>query len=75
MAPKRMVRGQQTVTIMDAIQAQINERIYTIMSDQPDCCGKCGCRLELLEVKKIEGEEVFVSECLGCGQIVLLVEN
>lgn len=49
--------------------------IYYIMSDQPDCCGKCGSRLELLEIKVIDTEQVFVNECLGCQREVLIVEN
>ena len=59
---------------------QLNEKqadmpIYYIMSDQPDCCGKCGSRLDLLEVRMIDGERVFVSECLGCNCEVHVVEN
>ena len=49
--------------------------IYYIMSDQPDCCGACGSRLDLIEVKMIDDERVFVSECLGCHREVLLVEE
>lgn len=49
--------------------------IYYIMSDQPDCCGKCGSRVDLLEIKMIEGERVFVTECLGCHREILIVEE
>ncbi len=49
--------------------------IYYVMSDQPDCCGQCGSRLNLVEIKMIGGEQVFVSECLGCHNEVLLVEE
>lgn len=49
--------------------------IYIIMSDQPDCCGFCGARLELIEIKEIEGERVFVNECLGCKREIFIVEN
>jgi len=46
---------------------QLNEnkaycQIYYILSDQPDSCGKCGGRLDLVGIKVIEGERVFVSE-------------
>ena len=49
--------------------------IYYVMSDQPDCCGKCGSRLDLMEIRVIDGEQVFVSECLGCKRAVLVVED
>jgi hypothetical protein len=49
--------------------------IYYIMSDQPDCCGSCGSRLDLLEIVEMDGERIFVSECLGCHREVLLVEK
>ncbi len=49
--------------------------IYFIMNDQPDTCGYCGARLELLSMTEIEGERVFVNECLGCKREILMVEN
>jgi hypothetical protein len=48
---------------------------YFIMSDQPDTCGYCGARLEFLSMTEIEGERVFVNECLGCKRGILMVEN
>jgi hypothetical protein len=48
---------------------------YFIMSDQPDTCGYCGARLEFLAMKQIEGEQVYVNECLGCKREILMVEN
>ena len=54
---------------------QTDYPIYYIMSDQPDCCGKCGSRLDLVGIRVIDGEQVFVSECLGCNREVLLVED
>jgi hypothetical protein len=50
-------------------------RSYFIMSDQPDTCGYCGARLEFIELKEMEGEKVFVNECLGCKREILMVEN
>jgi len=46
-------------------ERQVEAPNYFIMNDQPDTCGYCGARLELLEVKEIEGERVFVNECLA----------
>lgn len=60
---------------MQLNEKQADSPIYYIMSDQPDCCGKCGCRLDLVEIRMIDGERVFVSECLGCNCEVLIVEN
>lgn len=60
---------------MQHIEMQTDYPIYYIMSDQPDCCGKCGSRLDLIEIKLIDGERVFVTECLGCQREVLLVEE
>ena len=56
-------------------EQQVDGPIYYIMSDQPDRCGNCGSRLDLLEIVVMDGERVFVSECLGCHREVLLVEE
>jgi len=48
---------------------------FFIMNDQPDTCGYCGARLEFIEMKEIDGEEVFVNECLSCKREILMVEN
>lgn len=60
---------------MQLIERQDDYPIYYIMSDQPDCCGKCGSRVDLLEIVIIEGERVFVTECLGCHREILIVEE
>lgn len=59
---------------------QLNEKpaglpTHYILSDQPDCCGKCGSRLDLKEIKVVDGERIFVNECLGCQREVLIVED
>lgn len=54
---------------------QTDYPIYNIMSDQPDCCGKCGTRLELVGIRMVGSERVFISECLGCHREVLIVEE
>lgn len=51
------------------------DRIFYIMSDQPDCCGKCGTRLELLNIVQMEEERVFKSWCNECQHEVLIVED
>ena len=50
---------------MQITEKQADRPIYYIMSDQPDCCGKCGSRLDLVGIRVINGERVFVSECLA----------
>lgn len=60
---------------MQLAERQDDYPIYYIMSDQPDCCGKCGSRVDLLEIKIIDGERVFVTECLGCHREILIVEE
>jgi hypothetical protein len=60
---------------MQLAERQDDYPIYYIMSDQPDCCGKCGSRVDLLEIKMIDGERVFVTECLGCHREILIVEE
>lgn len=60
---------------MQLLEPQLDYPIYYIMSDQPDCCGKCGSRLELIEISAIDGEQIFVNECLGCHREVLIVED
>lgn len=60
---------------MQLSETLLDSPIYFIMSDQPDTCGYCGSRLEFLSMKEIEGERVFVNECLGCKREILMVEN
>ena len=60
---------------MQLTEKQADRQIYYIMSDQPDCCGKCGSRLDLVEIRVADGERVFVSKCLGCHREVLIVEE
>lgn len=60
---------------MQITSKQAHSPTYYIMGDQPDCCGTCGCRLDLLEIKMVEDERVFVSECLGCHRKVFIVED
>jgi hypothetical protein len=60
---------------MRLTEKQDDYPIYYMMSDQPDCCGICGSRLDLVEIRVIEDEQVFVSECLGCKREELLVEE
>jgi len=54
---------------------QTDYPICYIMSDQPDCCGKCGSRLDLVEIRIIGDERVFVNSCDECHREVLIVEN
>ncbi|MBK9161486.1 MAG: hypothetical protein IPM27_07965 [Nitrosomonadales bacterium] len=60
---------------MQFSDAPLESPSYFIISDQPDTCGYCGARLELLEIKEIQGERVFVNECLGCKREILMVED
>jgi hypothetical protein len=60
---------------MQLAEKQTDHPIYYIMSDQPDCCGKCGSRLDLMEIRVIDGERVFVNSCGECHREVLIVEN
>ncbi len=48
--------------------------LYQGMSDQPDCCGTCGARLELIEIYMEGTERVFACECLGCHRHIKVVE-
>lgn len=60
---------------MHALESPPDYPIFFLISDQPDTCGYCGARLEFLEIKEIEGERVFVNECLGCKREILMVED
>ena len=60
---------------MRLTEKQADRPIYYIMSDQPDCCSKCGSRLDLKKIKVVDGERIFVNECLGCHREVLVVES
>lgn len=51
------------------------QQCYQIMSDQPDCCGECGRRLDLMEITEIDGEPVFRSRCNDCQRDILVVEG
>lgn len=59
---------------MRIVQNQF-DKIYYVISDQPDCCRVCGSRLDLVEIKEIDGENVFTSECLGFHLKINLVED
>jgi hypothetical protein len=48
---------------------------YYAMSDQPDCCPKCGGRLWMIETVLIEREQVFVNYCPVCLEIFLIVDD
>jgi len=52
-----------------------SDNVFQIMSDQPDCCGKCCRRLELISIIQMEEERVFVSWCEACEREVLIVED
>ena len=60
---------------MQFSEQQTDYPIYYIMSDQPDCCGKCGSRLDLVEIRVVDGERVFVNRCGECHREALVVEN
>ena len=50
------------------------EPVYQGMSDQPDCCGSCGARLDLIETKVMDDELVYVCQCLDCQRKIWVVE-
>ncbi len=50
------------------------EPVYQGMSDQPDCCGSCGARLDLIETKVVDEELVYVCQCLDCLRNFWVVE-
>jgi len=54
---------------------QAPARVFVIMSDQPDCCGDCGSRLEIIDETRIDGERVFVGYCGRCIALTLLVDE
>ena len=60
---------------MGLVNAQDGNRIYYIMSDQPDCCPKCQRRLDLVEIVMVKGERVFVNFCKACQREILIVED
>ncbi len=47
---------------------------YQGMSDQPDCCGNCGARLDHIETVVIDDELVYVCQCLGCHRVIGVVD-
>lgn len=51
------------------------DTVYQVMTEQPDTCQRCGSRLMLLEIANIDGERVFVCECLECQRIIPVVED
>jgi DNA-directed RNA polymerase subunit RPC12/RpoP len=59
---------------MPAIESD-SELHFQIMSEQPDCCGRCGRRLELIELTEMEGERVFWSRCSDCQREILVLED
>jgi hypothetical protein len=51
------------------------DTVYQVMTEQPDTCHKCGSRLMLLEETNIDGDRVFVCECLECQRTIAVVED
>ena len=51
------------------------DTVHQVMTEQPDCCHKCGSRLMLLEIVGIDGGQVFVCECLECNRVIPVVED
>lgn len=52
-----------------------SDTVYQVMTEQPDTCQKCGSRLKLLEITRIDEERVFVCQCLECPRIVPVVQD
>ena len=50
------------------------ENFYQGMSDQPDCCGSCGARLDQIDTRVVDGEVIYVCQCLGCSRVVGVVD-
>lgn len=51
------------------------DRVYQVMTEQPDTCHRCGSRLMALEIANIDGERVLICECLECQRIIPVVED
>lgn len=60
---------------MQTAEKSASCKVFQIMSDQPECCGNCGSRLELVEIVTINDEHVFVSFCDECQREILIVED
>lgn len=58
-----------------SLTTEASYRVFQIMSDQPDCCAKCGSRLDLLRIVEIDDEKIFLSYCDECEREVLIVED
>jgi rRNA maturation endonuclease Nob1 len=51
------------------------DTVYQVMTEQPDTCHRCGSRLMLLDITKIDNQRVFVCDCLECQRIIPIVED
>lgn len=49
--------------------------IYYIMSEQPNRCPHCHCRLDIIEAVFIENEEIQVNYCGECDIEILMIED
>jgi hypothetical protein len=49
--------------------------VYYIMSEHPNCCPNCQCRLDILETVQIENEEIQVNYCEHCGKKILMIDE
>lgn len=50
------------------------DNFYQGMSDQPDCCGSCGARLDHIVTANIDEEIVHICQCLDCHRVVGVVD-
>jgi hypothetical protein len=72
-APRFCICGSSKVTSMDW-QFSL-DTVHQVMTEQPDCCHRCGSRLVLLEIVSIDDRKIFVSECLECKRTIPVVED
>lgn len=45
------------------------------MSEQPNCCPHCQCRLDIIETVLIENEAIQVNYCNKCNIEILMIDE
>ena len=56
-------------------RAFIPSSVYFIMTQHPNCCPYCQCRLDIVETVLILEDEIQVNFCDKCGIEILMIDE
>jgi hypothetical protein len=57
------------------VREYVQNTIYYVMSEQPNCCPKCQTRLDIIETVIVRDELIQVNYCEECDAEVLMIDE